>query len=172
MKNPSPIKRHQALVSFSRDHHFGLLLVWKIRQGLAKAINPERITNYVLYAFDNDLRQHFSEEERLMFSKLPAADPLRQQAENEHAAIYSLAEKLRGDKTNEQLLTQFAENLQDHIRFEERILFTYMQEKFGPADLETIASYDGTEPGEIDARWEDLFWEKKITPVFKTEKQQ
>ena len=172
MKNNAPIKRHQALVSFSRDHHFGLLLVWKIRQGLAKAINPERITNYVLYAFDNDLRQHFSEEERLMFSKLPAGDPLRQQAENEHASIYGLVEKLRSDKTKEAWLTQFANSLQDHIRFEERTLFTYMQEKLGAADLETIASYDGTEAGDIDARWEDLFWERKIDPVFKTEKQQ
>src|SRR5688572_4171277 len=171
MKSPSPIKRHQALVSFSRDHHFGLLLVWKIRQGLAIAIRPERITNYVLYAFDNDLRHHFSEEERLIFCKLPPADPLRQQAENEHAAIYRLVEKLRSDKANEELLTGFAQSLQDHIRFEERILFTYMQEKFGPADLETIAPYDGTEPGDIDACWKDLFWEKKITPVFKPEKQ-
>jgi len=161
MKSPSPIKRHQALVSFSRDHHFGLLLVWKIRQGLEKAIRPERITNYVLYAFDNDLRHHFSEEERLIFCKLPPADPLRLQAENEHAAIYKLVEKLRSDKTNDELLTEFAQSLQDHIRFEERILFTYMQENFGPADLETIAPYDGTEPGDIDARWEDLFWENK-----------
>ncbi|MEO6720587.1 MAG: hemerythrin domain-containing protein [Ferruginibacter sp.] len=168
MKNLSPIKRHPALVSFSRDHHFGLLLVWKIRQGLSKAVNAERIANYVLYAFENDLRQHFSEEENLMFNKLPAGDPLRKQAENEHTGIYSLVEKLRSDKTNEQLLTQFAQNLQDHIRFEERILFTYMQEKLGAADLETIATYNGTEPGNIDTRWEDLFWEKKITPVFKT----
>ena len=172
MKEQTPIKRHPAIVSFSKDHHFGLLLVWKIRQGLAKAINPERITDYVLYAFDNDLRQHFSEEERLMFSKLPAADPLRQQAENEHAAIYSLAEKLGCDRTNEQLLTRFAQDLQDHIRFEERTLFTYMQEKLEAADLETIATYDGTEPGDIDTRWEDLFWEKEITPAFKTENQQ
>ena len=172
MKNPSPIKRHQALVSFSRDHHIGLLLVWKIRQGLAKAINPERITNYVLYAFDNDLRQHFSEEERLMFSKLPAADPLRQRAENEHAAMYGLAEKLRSKKGNGQLLTQFAQTLQDHIRFEERILFGYMQEKFGPADLESIVTYDGTEAGNIDGSWEDLFWETKTDPVFKKETKQ
>jgi iron-sulfur cluster repair protein YtfE (RIC family) len=172
MKNISPIKRHEALVSFSRDHHFGLLLVWKIRQGLAKAINAERITNYVLYAFDNDLRQHFSEEEHLMFNKLPAGDPLRKQAENEHAGIYSLVEKLRSNKMNEQLLTQFAQDLQNHIRFEERILFTYMQEKLGAAELESIGTYNGTEPGDIDARWEDLFWEKKMAPMFKTEKQQ
>ena len=162
MKTTSPIKRHKALVAFSRDHHFGLLLVWKIRHGLAKAINAERITNYVLYAFENDLRQHFSEEENLMFNKLPAGDSLRQQAENEHTGIYNLVEKLRSDKANVKLLTQFAQNLQDHIRFEERILFTYMQEKLGTADLETIATYNGTESGDIDARWDDLFWEKKI----------
>lgn len=49
MKNQAPIKRHQAIVSFSKDHHFGLLLIWKIRQGLNKAVNPERISNYVTF---------------------------------------------------------------------------------------------------------------------------
>ena len=51
MKNQAPIKRHQAIVSFSKDHHFGLLLVWKIRQGLKKSIDPVRISNYVLFFF-------------------------------------------------------------------------------------------------------------------------
>ena len=67
MKTSTPLKRHPAIVSFSKDHHFGLLLVWKIRQGLAKAVDAERISKYVLYFFREDLEKHFQEEERLLF---------------------------------------------------------------------------------------------------------
>ena len=74
MKNHTPLKRHQAIVSFSKDHHFGLLLVWKIRQGLVKDIDAERISNYVLFFFKEDLVKHFREEEQFLFCKLPAAE--------------------------------------------------------------------------------------------------
>ena len=67
MKNQTPIKRHQAVVSFSKDHHFGLLLVWKIRQGLGKSVNAERISKYVVYFFKEDLEKHFKDEELLLF---------------------------------------------------------------------------------------------------------
>ena len=69
MKNHAPIKRHQALVSYSKEHHFGLLLVWKIRQGLMNAVSPERIGKYVLFFFNEDLKTHFKEEEQLLFCK-------------------------------------------------------------------------------------------------------
>ena len=57
MGNTTPIKRHPAIVSFSKDHHFGLLLVWKIRQGLSRQVDPERISNYTGYFFKEDLEQ-------------------------------------------------------------------------------------------------------------------
>lgn len=73
MKNQAPIKRHQAIVSFSKDHHFGLLLIWKIRQGLNKAVNPERISNYVTFFLKKTLKNilkkksnYFSVNYRLM----------------------------------------------------------------------------------------------------------
>ena len=159
MKDYTPIKRHQALVSFSRDHHFGLLLVWKIKQGLAKAVNPERITDYVLYFFEQDLQQHFREEEQMLFPKLPAGNVLRIQAEKEHAMIYALINQLRNERNNTELLLQFAETLKEHIRFEERELFASMQELLSDTELEIITSHDDKRSNEVDANWGDVFWE-------------
>ena len=159
MKGYTPIKRHQALVSFSRDHHFGLLLVWKVKQGLAKAVNPERISDYVLYFFEQDLQQHFREEEQMLFPKLPAGNVLRIQAEKEHAMIYALINQLRNERNNTELLLQFAEALKEHIRFEERELFASMQELFTDAELEIITSHDDKRSNEVDANWGDVFWE-------------
>ena len=155
MKGYFPLKRHQALVSLSRDHHFGLLLVWKIKQGLANAIVADRISDYVLYFFDTDLQHHFKEEEQMLFPMLADDNALRQQAESEHAAIYKMIDRLRHDKTNERLLLQFSEMLKKHIRFEERELFAYMQETFSEWELETIARHEENSGRVIDAGWPD-----------------
>lgn len=159
MKVQTPIKRHQALVSFSRDHHFGLLLVWKIRQGLDNAVDPERVSNYVLYFFTEDLSWHFKEEEQNLFPRLPAGNSLRLQAEHEHVVIYDIINRLKSDKSNRDLLLQFANTLKSHIRFEERELFAFMQQTLPAEELEAIAIHDDSRARDADSRWEDVFWE-------------
>jgi hemerythrin-like domain-containing protein len=158
MKNRAPLKRRQALVSFSRDHHFGLLLVWKTKQGLANGIAPERIRNYVLYFFEQDLQPHFTEEEQTLFPKLAVDNVLRRRAEKEHAMIYGMIEQIRNDRTNETLLLQFAESLKDHIRFEERELFASFQQVLTDRELEIIATHDDKRSNKVDAQWQDIFW--------------
>ena len=158
MNKHAPIKRHQSLVGFSKDHHFGLLLVWKIGRGLNLGVSPERISNYVLYFFAEDLEKHFKEEEANLFPKLPADNSLRRRAEREHALVYDLVDQLRHEKTNEDLLLRFAEVLKKHIRFEERELFVYMQQTLSATELEAIADHGDSRGEEIDARWDDIFW--------------
>lgn len=159
MKNQAPIKRHPALVSFSKDHHFGLLLVWKIRQGLDKAVNPERISNYVLYFFEQDLEKHFKEEEQLLFSELQDGDLLKKEAESDHEAIINLVAAIKKRKTDSTLLNQLADELERHIRFEERELFIHLQNKIKANDLKRIAKRFPVSGKAIDEEWKDVFWE-------------
>jgi iron-sulfur cluster repair protein YtfE (RIC family) len=161
MKEHSPIKRRQALVSFSKDHHFGLLLVWKIRQGLQKAVSAERISNYVLFSFKEDLEKHFKDEEQLLFCKLPVDDVLRKQAEEDHQAICNLVAAIAEKKDDANLLIQFANALEKHIRFEERELFNHLQNKIAADELEKIAGRLSNDTKAIDDSWEDVFWEKE-----------
>ncbi len=160
MKDHAPIKRHQALVSFSKEHHFGLLLVWKIRQGLANAVSAERISRYVLFFFNEDLKIHFKEEEELLFSKLPATDTLRIQAEEEHKEIYRLIAAITETANDEKLLRQFAGTLDKHIRFEERTLFNHLQTHVAPEELEEISKRFSNSV-DLDSKWEDVFWVRK-----------
>jgi iron-sulfur cluster repair protein YtfE (RIC family) len=161
MKDQEPIKRHQAIVSFSKDHHFGLLLVWKIRQGLEKAVNAERISKYVVYFFKEDLEKHFREEEQLLFRKLPESDTLRKRAEADHQSIYNLVKAIDKNKNDTILLSQLANELENHIRFEERELFNHLQKKITPADLELIEKRTPNNGKTIDEKWKDVFWEIK-----------
>ncbi len=158
MKSVGPIKRSEALVSFSKDHHFGLLLVWKIRQGLSNAIAPERISNYVLFFFREDLQKHFKEEEELLFSQLPIHDPLRKQAESEHLSIYKLVAAIEEKKDDSFQLRQFAGELEKHIRFEERELFNHLQHNIPADELEKIANRFSNDSKAMEAKWEDCFW--------------
>jgi iron-sulfur cluster repair protein YtfE (RIC family) len=162
MKDHAPIKRHQALVSFSKDHHFGLLLVWKIRQGLHKAVSTERISNYLLFSFKEDLEKHFKEEEQLLFCKLPVDDVLRKQAEEDHQAIRNLVTAIGEKKDDANLLNQFANALEKHIRFEERELFNHLQNNITASELKKIAVRLSNNAKAIDVLWEDVFWEKDI----------
>jgi len=161
MTDHTPLKRDQAIVSFSKDHHFGLLLVWKIRQGLNKAVNPERISNYVLFFFKEDLEKHFKEEEQLLFIMLPVDDALRKRAEADHHSIYKLVVAVEKMKNDIVLLNQLADELEKHIRFEERDLFNHLQNNIKADDLELIEKRFPNNSKEIDEKWKDVFWEVK-----------
>lgn len=139
MEQHNPIKRSKAFVQFSRDHHFGLLLVWRIRQDLTKGTAISEINNYIYEFFIDDLQLHFKEEEELMFSKLDAADPLRVQAENEHEAIYQMMTTIQASNAGTILLRQFADLLEAHIRFEERTLFNHLQQHMTPEEQEVLS---------------------------------
>jgi hypothetical protein len=158
MNNHAPIKRHEALRTFSRDHHFGLLLVWKIRQGLDNVVAPQRISNYVLHFFEQDLSQHFEEEERSIFLLLPIGNVLRTQAEKEHTILKCLIEQIRNDGENKGLLLQFAAALKDHIRFEERELFAAVEQATGDHGLATLETNHSNRGKQADADWHDPFW--------------
>lgn len=161
MKDHTPIKRHPSIVSFSRDHHFGLLLVWKIRQGLNKGIDPERISGYVLFFFKEDLEKHFKEEEELLFAKLPVDDTFRKQAEADHEYIYELVASIEKRRDDKILLNQLADEVEKHIRFEERELFNHLQKNIRADDLEKIVNRVSNGGKAIDKKWKDVFWEKK-----------
>lgn len=133
MTKNKPIKRSQELMQLSREHHFGLLLVWETRRDLGKKADNAAISQRILQFYADDLQPHFKEEEETVFTLLPPGHHMRVQAEDEHKKIYALVETIRNTKADEALLKQFADTLEAHIRFEERTLFNQIQEMQGTA---------------------------------------
>jgi len=78
------MKRNKGLQGLSRDHHDGLLLGWKIRQGLKLLADPQIIADYIAYFFANALLLHFKEEEKQILTYLSDSDLLKQRALEEH----------------------------------------------------------------------------------------
>jgi hemerythrin-like domain-containing protein len=158
METKKPLKRNPAMVTFSKDHHFALLLVWKIREGLKKEIETSRIGNYIIHFFDTDLIFHFQEEETLLFNKLPSDNLLRIQAEEEHKLIKLEVDALRNNLQDKIGAENFANILEKHIRFEERKLFNYLQETFSEDELTEIAEAMDSRKREHEIAWKDEFW--------------
>lgn len=157
-----PLKRHEALVPLSRDHHFGLLLVWKIRQGLAFEVSLSRICNYLIYYVEHHMLPHFQLEELGVFPFLDEKDELRQEAEEQHEVILGIFESIKHGEQEHSAnqLDQFAGSLEAHIRFEERILFEHMQDVLSPDDLQRLGEKISESHRFGDEIWEDEFWKK------------
>jgi hemerythrin-like domain-containing protein len=159
MNTPKPIKRHQAILKFSQEHHFGLLLVWKIREGLKKNIETERIALYTNFIFEKNLEQHFKEEESLLFTRIDDKEPLKQRVIEEHQKIYLAIEDLKKGNHSTETLHNFADLLDKHIRFEERELFNYLQQHLSESQLSEIAAQHQSEKiKDVDGQWADHFW--------------
>lgn len=154
---PTPIKRSTQLAPLSREHHEGLLAAWKIRQGIAKTIEPERIVAFVYWFWQQHLQAHFKKEETAFPIVFSPEHPLMQQMLQEHRSIENLVQEV---KQHEDLkkLEQLAQLITAHIRFEERQLFGEVEKAASPEQLQTLAELLQDE--KTEAVWEDEFWIK------------
>lgn len=154
MEKKKPIKRHQALQPLSRQHHFGLLFSWKLRKGFSKNIATERLQKYAIWFFENEIKPHFKAEEEFVFPVLYHENELIIRALKEHRRI----ERLFKDTENpEKSLSQLEEELDAHIRFEERVLFNEIQKVATEAQLEKIEEIHNDLEKTPD--YHDRFWE-------------
>jgi hypothetical protein len=132
------MKRDKNLQSLSRDHHHGLLLSWKIRQGLKYLASGDLIAEYIHYFAETALLPHFAEEEQYILPYLESEDPLKLRTLEEHRTILSLIEHLDSQIDQSAAFLKVAQLLEEHIRFEERELFPYLQEVLKPGELDQI----------------------------------
>lgn len=159
---PKPLKRHPALIPLSQDHHFGLLLCWKIRAGFKNRVGIERIRNYLNYFFREHLENHFRLEEELLFVYLAKKDLLREDVEFQHSQLRTLFANLsESTEVHEVDFLRFSDELEKHIRFEERIFFPYIQAELQEKKLEDFKeSLDQVHQKVVEV-WTDEFWVKK-----------
>ena len=150
---PKPQKRHIALQPLSREHHHGLLLSWKIRSGFSKSIDPKRIRVYADWFFKNHLIPHFEMEEAHVFSILEDDNELIKRALADHRRLNRLF-KEREDDTK--TLSRIEEELDQHIRFEERILFPEIQKVATEAQMLKIKKIH--QPESFIDKLDDEFW--------------
>lgn len=155
-----PIKRNENIIPLSRDHHLGLLFCWKIRQGLNNKIEFSRIRKYILYFWESHLKQHFAEEESLLFNQIE--DTLCEDALYQHKQIRNIITNLTASTLQEEETYSLLASLTDkHIRFEERILFPHLESVLSNEVLSSIGTQLKMIHSELkEDVYSDEFWLK------------
>jgi hemerythrin-like domain-containing protein len=127
-------RRHPSLIPLSRDHHDGLFLALRLKQGKKALLrlwshDPFWQASYVVEFYRKHLAPHFKAEEKVLF---PA---MKKHARESVKAIEKLLEQHQGMRKRIQRLEKpkavglpqdlkdFGELLDQHIWIEERELF-------------------------------------------------
>ena len=157
MTEIKPIKRSVQLQPLSREHHDGLLFVWKIRQGLNNNTSIDKLREYTGWYWRHHIRPHFFQEEKILLPFIPASHSLRAQLKEEHDDIKELI--LFIDKEPDRIDFIHLSNLIDtHIRFEEREFFQYLEQHLSEKNLTDIFDQLEKHPVSNEEEWEDEFW--------------
>lgn len=152
MDKPKPLKRHKSIVPLSKDHHQALLLCWKIRTGFKKNIAPQRIKSYSNWFWTNHIQPHFNIEEKYVFPVLGNEHDLIKKALEEHRSLKKLFESETDINKN---LSLIEKELENHVRFEERVLFGEIQKVATDEELKNIEIHH---QNNFYDDWEDEFW--------------
>ena len=147
------MKRHEALVQLSRDHHFGLLLCWKLKEGLKREVSPDRMEAYIIAFYEQNLKPHFREEEETVFKLLGEDHSLIKEAMEQHQKFHQLI----GDGLDSaKKIQEFRDLLELHIRTEERQIFPEIEQVASEEQLQNLLNYDY--PALKEPEWDDVFW--------------
>ena len=132
--NNRPLPRHDALAPLSRDHYVGLVQARHlIRGSKGDEIVRRGVVAEFLDAWRDDVAVHFRDEERLLLPHMDEAD--RERLIGEHRSLSTLAlqvyEERKKVAPDPALLLKLGEELERHIRWEERDLFGRLQATLG-----------------------------------------
>jgi iron-sulfur cluster repair protein YtfE (RIC family) len=154
LKTVTPLKRTESLRNLSRDHHYGLIFCWKIRTGLKNNIAAERIKAYADFYFKTDLAAHLQFEEEFIFPLLGNEHKTVLRAKADHEELRSLFQKSTDLPA---VLSRLEKKLEEHIRFEERVLFMELQQAVPEHLILATITPTHKEPEEY---WSDKFWSR------------
>lgn len=160
MNEVKPIKRSIQLQPLSREHHDGLLFVWKLRQGTSNHTDTDRLQDYTSWYWKNHIKAHFFQEEKVLLPYMPESHPFVLQLKKDHGYIREMMLTIDQDADKFDFI-RLADLIERHIRFEERELFAYLEEHLEANQLAAIHEQLGKHPVACHTEWKDEFWVKK-----------
>jgi iron-sulfur cluster repair protein YtfE (RIC family) len=145
------MKRTPELRTLSEDYHHGLVHARRLRRAAEgdDAHPAEVVARDFLDLWQKDTAIHFRKEEEVLLPVMAryggdvAQDPLVEMLEG-HARIRGLVMRLSdevvGGKVRAETLREIGEQLEAHIRLEERVVFPLIEESLPEAALTELAA--------------------------------
>jgi hemerythrin-like domain-containing protein len=155
------MKRNENLETLSWEHHDGLVVAFRLQQGIKKGTQAVLLSKYILHFWEHALQRHFWQEEQTLNQHLDSDTQgklfLNQMME-EHRAFRILIKQLRKNGTNNDNIAEFAARLNRHIRFEERMLFPFIEKVVSTDQLADIGSFLHKYHKHGGKEWKPRFW--------------
>ena len=115
--------------------------------------------NIRLWYWRHHIKPHFFQEEKILIPYLPQDHPMRVRLKEEHDHIRELILGL-DKEPDKRTLVLLSDLLNQHIRFEERELFGYLEKMLSAEKLDEIFSQLEEHPLKNE-EWKDEFWIRK-----------
>jgi len=155
------MKRNPNLVNLSSEHHDGLVVALRIKKAVAKLDDLSPVLIYTLHVWPT-LKHHFAQEEDnfFLFPKIKRSHVLVNRMLDEHLQFEQLIQKLSSDSSQlKDDLLIFSELLKNHIRFEERELFPYIEDILSQDELQQIGAQLAQSHQPLCVNWGVNFWD-------------
>ena len=140
------MKRNQALIPLSHDHHHALAAARRLRLAAERGDATAEAAAFSRFFAEESVR-HFREEEERLFplvADFEEARPLLVRALLEHQQLHALAARLASGESAP--MRELAELLESHVRFEERDLFPLIERLLGDLLLKLELGADRGRP--------------------------
>jgi hemerythrin-like domain-containing protein len=155
------MKRNTNLQPLSRQHHNALMAVLLLKKGVAKSADAEVMKRFVLSVWDNELKEHFRIEEQALSAYLEnmALSLLIGQMHKEHQIIKEMIDDFLSGSASLKLIEQFYQTLEQHIRFEERVLLPAVEKALNDDVLHEMGKQFSLLPQNSCVNFPVKFWE-------------
>ncbi|MBO9701409.1 MAG: hemerythrin domain-containing protein [Sporocytophaga sp.] len=141
----------QILDHLKTEHHFIFESCYRIRSGLLQRVPTKRIKIYTDLFYHEYLKPHFELEEKFIFAVFEKDNLMVKRAVAEHRKLKRLFGK---NDSLEESLSLIEEILENHLRFEEHVLFASLIEKIENKKILFVMP----ELAEVSIEWPDKFW--------------
>jgi len=135
-----------SLHPLSHDHHQGLILAQQLKKGAPQykgmPATLEEKKNYTISFYNNELKKHFDDEEKILFpfvkDRSPEIDVMVNGIIDEHRQMENLVNEIQETNDLENVLNELGWLLEKHIRKEERELFPEIERILTEGELSEL----------------------------------
>jgi hemerythrin superfamily protein len=137
------MERDKNLQPLSHQHHDALMCCLLLKKGVQKNTDPDLLNDFLFTQWKNDISSHLEQEEKYIFPLLPGS-AFQQQVirmiKTDHELLRTLIGRMQHAKQEQKFYRLFAMLLEQHIRFEERTWFGFLQENLSPDELSRLGN--------------------------------
>ena len=135
------MKRDIALQPLSHQHHNTLMGCLLIRKGIENKADKKVLKDFTLNWWQKDLQKHMEAEEKILLPYLSQHQFNKSYIKviyHDHETLRVLGERLKINDDDYELYIIYTDLVEQHIRFEERIVFQKIQEDFSREQLSQL----------------------------------